>query len=135
MGSEFGRCPRVLCQGQSCLPIGLSDQSRLYPVSIYCPACQDIFFPRSSKYANLDGAYFGTTFAHLFLLQYSDLVPQISGEMYVPKIFGFRINRDSEYHMNRFVIYIVNFTIELNLYYLLDKKIGNLAKFFISKIT
>lgn len=70
----FGRCPRVYCQGQPVLPVGLSDIPRCYSVNVYCPCCQDIFHPRSTKLANLDGAFFGTTFSHLFLLTNSELV-------------------------------------------------------------
>lgn len=34
------------------------------------PLCQDIYFPRSKYQGNIDGAYFGTTFPHLFLMTY-----------------------------------------------------------------
>jgi casein kinase II subunit beta len=44
-------------------------------VNVFCPRCQEIYYPRSSKHANIDGAYFGTTFANLFLLQNPDLIP------------------------------------------------------------
>jgi casein kinase II subunit beta len=99
----FGRCPRVSCQGQSCLPIGLSDQQRNYPVNIYCPRCQEVYYPRSTRQAGLDGAYFGTTFAHMFLLNYPELIPRLSSgdESYVPRIYGFRINTESAYYKLR----------------------------------
>jgi casein kinase II subunit beta len=44
---EFGRCPRVLCSGQACLPVGTSDVPRHSTVKIYCPKCEDIYYPRS----------------------------------------------------------------------------------------
>lgn len=44
---EFGRCPRVLCGGQACLPVGTSDVPRHSTVKIYCPKCEDIYYPRS----------------------------------------------------------------------------------------
>ena len=44
---DFGRCPRVYCCGQPCLPVGLSDLPRSSTVKIYCPKCQDIYYPRS----------------------------------------------------------------------------------------
>ncbi|XP_073106184.1 casein kinase II subunit beta-1 isoform X3 [Elaeis guineensis] len=44
---DFGRCPRVYCCGQPCLPLGQSDIPRSSTVKIYCPKCEDIYYPRS----------------------------------------------------------------------------------------
>lgn len=44
---DFGRCPRVYCCGQPCLPVGQSDIPRSSTVKIYCPKCDDIYYPRS----------------------------------------------------------------------------------------
>ncbi|KAE8679486.1 Casein kinase II subunit beta [Hibiscus syriacus] len=44
---DFGRCPRVYCCGQSCLPVGQSDIPPSSTVKIYCPKCEDIYYPRS----------------------------------------------------------------------------------------
>lgn len=98
---DFGRCPRVYCQGQAVLPVSLSDIPRSYSVNVYCPKCQDLFYPRSTKQANLDGAYFGTTFAHLFLLLHPDTIPLEPQQSYVPRIYGFRINASSAYYKQR----------------------------------
>jgi casein kinase II subunit beta len=73
---DFGRCPRVYCNGQACLPVGLSDIPRQSTVKLFCPKCEDVYYPRSKYHGNLDGAYFGTTFAHLFQLTYPQLRPQ-----------------------------------------------------------
>ena len=109
--AEFGTCPRVCCQGQHCLPVGMSDQQRSYPVNVYCPRCQELYYPRSTKQAGLDGAYFGTTFAHMFLLTYPDLIPRKSSsssatvsDKYIPKIYGFRIHQESSYYKLRYVL-------------------------------
>ena len=50
---EFGRCPRVHCNGQACLPIGTSDVPRQATVKIFCPKCCDIYYPRSKYQARL----------------------------------------------------------------------------------
>lgn len=98
---DFGRCPRSLCQGQPVLPVGLSDITREFSVEVFCPRCHETYHPRSSKHANLDGAYFGTTYAHLFLLTHPELVVLQPTEKYVPRIFGFRIHDTSQYYRLR----------------------------------
>ncbi|KAG2296002.1 hypothetical protein Bca52824_042671 [Brassica carinata] len=89
---DFGRCPRVFCCGQPCLPVGQSDIPRSSTVKIYCPKCEDVYYPRSKYQGNIDGAYFGTTFPHLFLMAYGNLKPQKPTQSYVPKIFGFKVH-------------------------------------------
>lgn len=93
---EFGRCPRVYCSGQSCLPIGLSDVPGASTVKIYCPKCEDIYHP-PSKYqgsSNIDGAYFGSAFPHLFLMYYPSRRPKkVSSQSYVPRVFGFNLHK------------------------------------------
>ena len=95
---DFGRCPRVYCQGQPALPVGLSDVPRQTTVNIFCPKCHDIFFPKSSRQGNVDGSYFGTTFCHLFLLLYHTAIPSPPTSAYEPRIYGFRIHGSSRYH-------------------------------------
>merc|ERR1712150_27919 len=70
---HFGRCPRVMCQGQPCLPVGIADTIGQEPVKLYCPGCEDVYKPESSRYAFIDGAFFGTTFPHLFFLTFPEL--------------------------------------------------------------
>ncbi|CAL0331724.1 unnamed protein product [Lupinus luteus] len=90
---DFGRCPRVYCSGQTCLPVGQSDIARSSTVKIYCPRCEDIYYPRSKYQGNIDGAYFGTTFPHLFLMTYGQLRPQKPSQNYVPRVFGFKLHK------------------------------------------
>mmetsp|Transcript_12716 Transcript_12716/g.32940 ORF Transcript_12716/g.32940 Transcript_12716/m.32940 type:complete len:231 (-) Transcript_12716:960-1652(-) len=95
---DFGRCPRVLCGGAPSLPVGQADIPRTSTVKIFCPKCGDIYYPRSKLQGNIDGAYFGTTFPHLFLMQYNHLLHSAkTASKYTPKIFGFKIH-ESAYH-------------------------------------
>ncbi|KAK0218050.1 casein kinase II, regulatory subunit, partial [Armillaria fumosa] len=76
---EFGRCPRVLCQQQPLLPVGLTDVPYEKSVKLYCGRCEDIYSPKSSRHGSIDGAYFGTTFPHLLFLVYPSLIPPKTG--------------------------------------------------------
>ncbi|KAK1388429.1 Casein kinase II subunit beta [Heracleum sosnowskyi] len=94
--NEFGTCPRAYCSEQSCLPVGQSDIPRSSYVRIYCPRCQDIYLPRTRYQYAIDGAYFGSTFPHLFLMTYEHLKPQQpqpDARSYIPKVFGFKVHR------------------------------------------
>ncbi|PFH52783.1 hypothetical protein AMATHDRAFT_139380 [Amanita thiersii Skay4041] len=76
----FGSCPRVYCDGCNVVPCGRSDTPGLDTVKLYCPNCNDIYVPPSSRYQGVDGifftgAFFGTTFAHLFFQTYRELAP------------------------------------------------------------
>lgn len=101
---EFGTCPLAQCQGQPVLPVGLKDEMGTDTVKIFCPKCQCVYHPppirsRSSSHhgagaAGVDGAAFGTTFPHLFLMTFSNLVPDPlpPNSAYVPRVFGFRVH-------------------------------------------
>ncbi|KAH8094525.1 casein kinase subunit II beta [Cristinia sonorae] len=77
--ADFGRCPRVLCQSQPLLPVGLTDIPYQKAVKLYCGRCEDIYSPKSSRHGSIDGAYFGTSFPHLLFLVYPTLIPPKAG--------------------------------------------------------
>uniref|UniRef100_A0A0G4HXQ7 Casein kinase II subunit beta n=1 Tax=Chromera velia CCMP2878 TaxID=1169474 RepID=A0A0G4HXQ7_9ALVE len=88
---QFGHCPRALCDRQTCLPVGLAEDLRTARVKLYCPKCQEVYLPKGSK-GDVDGAFFGPSFPHLFLQAFSSLVPLDIPTPFVPRVFGFRIN-------------------------------------------
>ncbi|OZJ02600.1 Casein kinase II subunit beta-2 [Bifiguratus adelaidae] len=96
--ADFGRCPRVLCQNQPLFPVGLSDVSYTKTVKLYCPRCEDIYNPKSSRHAAIDGAYFGSSFPHMLFQVYPNLVPAKGTDRYVPRIFGFKIHEIAKQH-------------------------------------
>ncbi|KAJ7228633.1 casein kinase subunit II beta [Mycena pura] len=71
----FGSCPRVYCIGCNVVPCGRSDIPGVDTVKLFCPNCNDIFVPPSSRFQGVDGAFFGTTFAHLFFQNYRESAP------------------------------------------------------------
>lgn len=96
--ADFGRCPRVFCGGQPVLPVGQSDIVRESSVKVFCPKCNDIFYPRSSRHKQLDGAFWGTTFPHLLLLTIHNGPPPVERitTKYTPRIFGFRVRKATD---------------------------------------
>lgn len=67
LAGRFGNCPRVMCEKQNVLPIGISEDLKIARVKVYCPRCKDIYSPKK-KSADADGAFFGTSFPFLLLM-------------------------------------------------------------------
>lgn len=59
-------------------------------MKLYCAKCEDVYSPKSSRHAVIDGAYFGTSFPHILFQVYPALIPQKSNERYAPRCFGFK---------------------------------------------
>ena len=88
--SIFGICPRVLCDQQEVVPIGMSEELSVSRVKIFCPKCEEVYFPRG-KFVDIDGAYFGKSFPIIFFQTFPDLIPDDVKKLFVPKIYGFKI--------------------------------------------
>ena len=91
------------CNSQPVLPVGLKDEIGSDTVKIFCPKCQCVYHPPVVRHRShhggvanggVDGAAFGTTFPHLFLMTFSNLVPDRlpANSAYVPRVFGFRVH-------------------------------------------
>ena len=100
---EFGTCPLVQCSGQPVLPVGLKDEMGADTVKIFCPKCQQVYHTpplrsRANVSTGVDGAAFGTTFPHLFLMTFNNLVPDPLPveSSYVPRVFGFRVHKSAQ---------------------------------------
>ena len=91
LNGVYGTCPRILCDKQILLPIGLSEDEKFSRVKLYCPLCEEVYNTRHQGF-DIDGAYFGTSFPQAFLMAYPDLNPKLKEyKGYIPKLFGFRI--------------------------------------------
>ncbi|CAJ1328557.1 unnamed protein product [Effrenium voratum] len=88
----FGTCPRVLCDRQNTLPIGLAEDLHAAQVKMFCPKCDQVYACKS-KFRELDGACFGTSFPQVFLQTYPSLVPLEIPTPFVPRIFGFKLHK------------------------------------------
>lgn len=90
----------MFCHEQPLLPVGLSDKPNVSGVKLFCPCCKEVYNPpeelgseclRIESRVDIDGAFFGTTFPHMFLLQYPEYLSSPS-DSYNPTIFGYRIH-------------------------------------------
>lgn len=86
----YGYCPRAFCDKQRVVPNGLSDVLRQNRVKVYCHKCEEMYIPQGTN--RLDGAYFGSSLAHLFFQTYAKVIvlpPKVY--FYEPHLFGFHI--------------------------------------------
>ena len=54
-------------------------------VKLYCPKCQDVYTPKSSRHHHTDGAYFGTGFPHMFFMVHPEYRPKRPPNQFVPR--------------------------------------------------
>jgi casein kinase II subunit beta len=92
---DFGFCPRVYCENQPMLPIGLSDVPGEAMVKLYCPKCLDVYTPKSSKHHHTDGAYFGTGFPHMLFMVHPEYRPKRPANQFVARLYGFKIHQQA----------------------------------------
>lgn len=90
LNGTFGTCQRVLCERQLVVPIALSEELSISRVKTYCPLCEEVYVPRI-RFVDIDGAYFGCSFPHIFFETFHELLPSNKKKTYVPKIFGFKL--------------------------------------------
>lgn len=93
--AEFGTCPRVLCDAMPLLPLGRHDLPGRETVRLYCACCNDVYLPLSSKYLNIDGAFFGTSLPGMFLKVFGEIRGMIEERehgTYEPRCFGFKVH-------------------------------------------
>lgn len=81
-----------MCHSHPLLPTGLSDVPHVQSVKLFCGKCEDLYNPKSSRHANIDGAYFGTSFQNILFQIYPNMIPEKSIQRYEPKIFGFKVH-------------------------------------------
>ncbi|CAK7220812.1 casein kinase 2 regulatory subunit [Sporothrix curviconia] len=72
--------------------MGLSDIPNVRPVKLYCARCEDIYNPKSTRHAVIDGAYFGTSFHNILFQVYPTLIPPKTAERYIPRVYGFKVH-------------------------------------------
>lgn len=81
-----------MCEAQPLLPMGQSDVANTSPVKLYCARCEDLYNPKSSRHAIIDGAFFGTSFHNILFQVYPAMLPPKSQRRYEPRVFGFKMH-------------------------------------------
>jgi len=89
----YGNCWNEACRSEDkfVLPIG-RDVVGEGGTDIFCPHCGERYVPRSAKLAQLDGAYFGSSAAHILVLQYISTINPGTTAPFIPSLYGFRIS-------------------------------------------
>lgn len=72
--------------------MGQADLPNQKTVKLYCAKCEDIYNPKSSRHASIDGAYFGSSFHNILFQVYPALVPEKSVRRYEPRVYGFKLH-------------------------------------------
>ena len=54
-------------------------------VKLYCPKCQDVYTPKSSRHHHTDGAYFGTGFPHMLFMVHPEYRPKRPANQFSPR--------------------------------------------------
>lgn len=89
----FGVCANTYCNEQNVLPIGLLDTPNKSFAKIFCPKCNEVLHPpKTSRLGYIDGAFFGTTFPHMYFLHYQSEVPRPLRDYYTPRIYGYKVH-------------------------------------------
>ena len=83
-------------------PIGETDQPKQRFIKFYCPRCQDVYFPTNKAMENVDGAFFGVSFPHVFMMNFPEMRPKKTGK-FVTSIFGFKLHDSSKNHPPKLV--------------------------------
>ena len=54
-------------------------------MKLYCPKCQDVYTPKSSRHHHTDGAYFGTGFPHMLFMVHAEYRPKRPPNQFIPR--------------------------------------------------
>ena len=93
------------------LPIGLSDVPQTSTLKMYCQRCQDVYAPTKQRHESIDGAFFGSSFAHMFVVNYPTLFSSAKQE-FVGTIYGFRLHESSMNHPAKVVYSTISKSLE-----------------------
>ena len=61
-------------------------------MKLFCARCRELYDHNVPGGNYIDGAFFGSTFPHLFLQTYGELRPAPCCRTYIPRVFGFKVH-------------------------------------------
>lgn len=76
LDKKFGGCMREGCADCHLVPLGVSDSPGVAPLGGFCPHCREVYVPLNFESEGsdvIDGAFYGTSVAHILLQKYPDL--------------------------------------------------------------
>lgn len=90
LAKHWGTCPRYYCYNNPVLPYGSDDKPGVSCVQFFCPVCSEVYDSSDKRAKEIDGAYFGPTFAIMFCKNFPELCSSEKPEQAL-RIHGFRI--------------------------------------------
>lgn len=105
---ELYHCPQNQRRKQLIVDFVFVFQSFCQCRNEFCSHINANYSFRSLLVTDVDGAYFGTSFAHIFLMTYDDLVPTAPSGSYVPRVFGFKVHSSSSSLPKKVVVLDLN---------------------------
>lgn len=90
LAKHWGTCPRYYCYNNPVLPYGSDDRPGVSCVQFFCPVCSEVYDSSDKRAKEIDGAYFGPTFAIMFCKNFPELCSSEKPEQAL-RIHGFRI--------------------------------------------
>jgi hypothetical protein len=58
---------------------------------MYCPACREMYNFADPRFESVFGAFFGREYLGRIVVRHPQLAIEMAGEVYVPRIYGFRV--------------------------------------------
>lgn len=90
LAKHWGTCPRYYCYHNPVLPYGQDDRPGVHCAQVYCPVCSEVYDSSDKRAKEIDGAYFGPTFALMFCKFFPELSSSEKPKQTL-RIHGFQI--------------------------------------------
>lgn len=86
---EYGFCPRISCNKEPLLPIGITSELKKNRVKGFCPKCRSVYRP--NPVVEIDGGFFGPNCPHILVEELNLRGKYREYKPYVRSAFGYHV--------------------------------------------